>query len=237
MKLTVVVPVHNEEENIFDVISKVEADLRLPFELIVVNDYSVDNTASIVGDLANKYNNIILINNKLDPGFANAIKTGLYNATGEAIVPVMGDLCDDLKIIPVMLEKVLQGYDVVCGSRYVEGGARLGGSKLKGFLSAFAGWSLHKLLGIPTHDIANAFKMYRKEAIDSINIEAKGFEVSMELPLKAYYAGFKITEVPTVWREREKGKSNFRMFNLVPNYLKLYLWAIKKRILKQNAEN
>jgi hypothetical protein len=52
----------------------------------------------------------------------------------------------------------------------------------------------------------------------------------MELPLKAYYAGFKITEVPTVWREREKGKSNFKMFSLVPNYLKFYLWGIKKRI-------
>jgi len=232
MKLTVVIPAHNEEENILDVISKIEADLRLPFELIIVNDHSVDSTPSIVADLAIKYNNISLVDNKLDPGFANAIKTGLYSAKGEVIVPVMGDLCDDLKVIPVMLEKVLEGYDVVCGSRYIKGGARLGGSRLKGFLSAFAGWSLYYLLGIPTHDIANAFKMYRKKVIDSINIEAKGFEISMELPLKAYYAGFKVTEVPTVWRERKKGKSSFRMFNLIPNYLKLYLWAIKKRILK-----
>jgi glycosyltransferase involved in cell wall biosynthesis len=230
MKLTVVIPVHNEEENVLDVISKIETDLILPFELIVVNDHSVDNTASIVRDLANKYNNISLIENKLDPGFANAIKTGLSSAKGEAIVPVMGDLCDDLKVIPVMFDKLLEGYDVVCGCRYIKGGARLGGSKLKGFLSAFAGSSLHYLLGIPTHDIANAFKMYRKKVIDTINIQATGFEVSMELPLKAYYAGFKITEVPTVWRERKKGKSNFRMFNLVPNYLKLYLWAIKKRM-------
>ncbi len=232
MKLTVVIPVHNEEENVLDVITKIEADLRLPFELIVVNDHSVDKTPGIVMDLAKKYNNISLIDNKLDPGFANAIKAGLYGAKGEAIVPVMGDLCDDLKVIPVMLDKISEGYDVVCGSRYIIGGARLGGSKLKGFLSKFAGWSLYYLLGIPTHDIANAFKMYRKEVIDSISIEAKGFEISMELPLKAYYAGFKITEVPTVWHEREKGKSSFRMFNLVPNYLKFYLWAIKKRILK-----
>ncbi len=230
MKLTVVIPVHNEEENILDVISKIEADLILPFELIVVNDHCIDKTSSIVTDLAAKYNNISLIDNKLEPGFANAIKTGLDNAKGEAIVPVMGDLCDDLKLIPVMLDKLSEGYDVVCGSRYIKGGARLGGSKLKGFLSAFAGWSLHKLLGIPTHDIANAFKIYRKEVIDNINIQAKGFEISMELPLKAYYAGFKITEIPTVWHERKKGKSSFKMFNLIPNYLKLYLWAIKKRM-------
>ncbi len=230
MKLSIIIPAHNEEESILEVISKIEVDLRLPFELIVVNDHSVDNTASIVADLANKYNNIILISNKFDPGFANAIKTGLYSASGEAIVLVMGDLCDDLKVIPVMFDKLSEGYDVVCGSRYIKGGARLGGSKLKGFLSAFTGRSLYYLLGIPTHDIANAFKMYRKKVIDSINIEAKGFEISMELPLKAYYAGFKITEVPTVWHERKKGKSSFRMFNLAPNYLKFYLWAIKKRM-------
>jgi glycosyltransferase involved in cell wall biosynthesis len=235
MKLTVVVPAHNESENISEVVSKIETELKFPFELILVNDHSTDETASIVKDLADKYNNISLIENKLEAGFANAIKAGLYSAKGEAIVPVMGDLCDDLKAIPVMLERLLEGYDVVCGSRYIKGGARLGGSRLKGFLSAFTGWSLYYLLGIPTHDIANAFKMYRKKVIDSINIQAKGFEVSMEIPLKAYYAGFKITEVPTVWREREKGKSSFRMFNLAPNYLKFYLWAIKKRVL--NAKN
>jgi len=78
--------------------------------------------------------------------------------------------------------------------------------------------------------VANAFKMYRKRVIDSMNIEAKGFEISMEIPLKAYYAGFKITEVPTIWREREKGKSSFKMLKLTPSYLKFYLWGIKKRI-------
>ena len=86
------------------------------------------------------------------------------------------------------------------------------------------------MLGIPTHDIANAFKMYRKSVLDSIHIEGKGFEISMELLLKAYYSGFKITEVPTVWRERKKGKSSFKMFKLFPKYLRLYLWGIEKQI-------
>ena len=84
--------------------------------------------------------------------------------------------------------------------------------------------------GIPTRDVANAFKMYRKEVIESINIESTGFEVSMELALKAYFNGFKVTEVPTVWREREKGKSSFKIFNLTPNYSRWYLWAVGKRL-------
>jgi len=232
MKLSVVVPAHNEEDNIGSLIAKVESILKIDFELLVVDDHSSDSTARIVLEQSRRFGNIRLIANKLDTGFANTLRTGFANASGELILPLMADLCDDLGTVNLMCAKINQGYDVVCGARYIRGGARIGGSKLKGFLSSLAGWSAYYLLGISTHDIANAFKMYRKKVVDSFSIEAKGFEISMELPLKAYYAGFKITEVPTVWRERNKGKSSFRMFNLIPNYLKLYLWAIKKRILR-----
>jgi len=145
---------------------------------------------------------------------------------------VMGDLCDDIRTIKLMLEKINQGYDIVCGCRYASGGKRLGGSKFKGALSRLGGWTLNLILGIPTHDIANAFKMYRRKVIESIFIESTGFEISMEIPLKGYYAGFKITEVPTTWRERSKGKSNFKVFKLLPSYLRLYLWAIITRLKK-----
>ncbi|HPL82909.1 MAG TPA: glycosyltransferase [Candidatus Omnitrophota bacterium] len=230
MKLSIIIPAYNEEENIASVLEKVEALVDLEHELIVVNDYSTDRTVGIVSDLALKFRNIRLLDNKNNKGFANALKFGFAQARNELIVPVMGDLCDDLNTLKAMAKKIDENYDVVCGSRYIKGGARIGGSKVKGFLSSFAGWSLYYLLGIPTHDVANAFKMYRKKVIDSMNIEAKGFEISMEMPLKAYYSGFRITEVPTIWREREKGKSSFRMFKLTPSYLKFYLWGIKKRI-------
>jgi len=230
MRLSIVIPAYNEEESIAAVINEIESNVRIAHELIVVNDHSTDKTPLIVSELSHKYPGVRLVNNTNDKGFANAIKFGLKEAKNELVIPVMGDLCDDLNTLNSMIEKIESGFDVVCGSRYIKGGARIGGSKIKAFFSCSVGWSLFYLLGIPTHDVANAFKMYRKKVIDSINIEAKGFEISMELPLKAYYAGFKITEVPTVWREREKGKSSFKMFKLIPNYLKFYLWGIKKRI-------
>ncbi|MBU4251607.1 MAG: glycosyltransferase family 2 protein [Candidatus Omnitrophica bacterium] len=230
MKLSIVIPVYNEEESIGQVIEHIESQIKLIFELIVVNDYSSDRTAEIVAGLANKFNNIVLVENKFTPGFANAVKTGLMSAKNEVVVPVMGDLCDDLGTIPFMFEKVTEGFDVVCGARYIKGGARMGGSKIKGFFSFFVGRTMSMFTGIPTRDVSNAFKMYRKEVIESINIESAGFEVSMELALKAYFNGFKITEVPTVWREREKGKSSFKMFNLTPNYFRWYLWAIGKKL-------
>lgn len=232
MKLSIVIPAHNEEDNIAGVLDKIEESLDLDYELVVVNDHSSDSTAEIVNKMAQKYNNIRLVNNSLDKGFANALKTGFSSVNTELFIPVMGDLCDDLSTIKAMFIKINEGYDVVCGARYIKGASRLGGSRLKGFLSYFAGWSLYYLLGVPTHDIANSFKMYSKKILDGITIESKGFEISMEMTLKAHYLGYKMTEVPTVWRERTKGKSSFKIFRFLPAYLKLYFWAILKRIRK-----
>jgi len=232
VRFSIVIPAHNEEENIGEVLAKIEIVLSgLDYELIVVNDHSIDLTGEIVKELALRYPNIRLVENVRDKGFANAIQTGFSSINTEVVIPVMGDLCDDLASIKSMLVKIEEGYDIVCGSRYSKGGERLGGSKFKGFLSSTAGRSLHFILGIPTNDIANAFKMYRKKVIDAVKLEAKGFDISMEIPVKAYYMGFKIAEVPTVWRERTKGKSTFKVFKLLPGYLKIYFWAIWKRII------
>ena len=228
MKLSIIIPAHNEQDNIVDIINRIEQSIDITHELVVVNDHSTDKTAELVNKLAKVYNNIRLVENKLDQGFANTIKTGFKNATGDVVVTIMADLCDDLSTIKAMLNRINEGYDIICGSRYIKGGLRIGGSRLKGLFSTFAGWSLYYLLGLPTHDIANAFKMYRKKVLDTIDINSNSFEISMEIPLKAYYLGFKITEVPTVWRERKKGKSSFKMFKLFPNYLKLYIWGIFK---------
>lgn len=233
MKLSVIVPAYNEEENIGSLIDNVQSSLKIDFELVIVNDHSLDNTAKIVVNKINDFKNINLVENNLKPGFANALRTGFLNSKGDVVIPLMADLCDDLGTVEKMYKKINEGYDIVCGSRYMPGGARDGGSRLKSFLSSLGGRSLNVILGVPTRDIANAFKMYRREVINAIDIKAKGFEISMELPLKAYYLGFKITEVPTVWRERQKGKSSFKIFKLLPSYLKLYVWGIYKSILRR----
>ena len=233
MKLSIIIPAYNEQENIAEIIKKIEATLDISYELVVVNDYSTDKTQRLVESLLDEYKNISLIDNKFEPGFANAIKTGFLSAKAGVVVPVMGDLCDDLETIKKMYLKIIDGYDIVCASRYSKGGRRLGGSKLKAFLSCWGGRSISYFVGIPTKDIANAFKMYKKKVIESIDIKSKGFEVSMELPIKAYYLGFKITEVPTTWRERTKGESSFKVFKLLPRYLSIYFWALGKRFGKK----
>jgi len=232
MKISIIIPTYNEEDNIANLINKIANNVNLGYELVIIDDYSTDSTYRLVEELSRQYTTIKLVRNNQEPGFANAIITGFNSSNTEVVVPLMADLCDDLSTIKKMLDKMNEGYDIVCGSRYIKGGVRLGGSKIKGFFSYFVGRSLSYLLGLPTTDITNAFKMYKKKVIDRIDIRSNGFEISMEIPLKAYYLGYKITEVPTVWRERTKGKSSFRIFKLMPAYLKLYLWAIFKKITK-----
>jgi len=230
MKLSVVVPVHNEQDNITEIVTRIESMLDCPHELIIVNDHSTDASEKLLIELSQRFENMRVINNHFDKGFANALRAGFDNACGEIVMPVMGDSCDDLTSVGPMLEKIKQGYDVVCGSRYIKGGGRLGGSRLKGFLSWAAGKTIRFFLRVPTSDITNAYKVYRKEVLDKITIQSEGFEISMEIPLKAYFLRFKITEVPTVWKERKKGKSSFRIPRLLPHYIRLYIWAIARKM-------
>lgn len=230
MELSIVIPVYNEEENISYTIERLENNLDIKHQIIIVNDHSEDKTKEVVEEIRKRYRNISIIDNKNLKGFANALRAGFSAVDFELIVPVMADLCDDPSTIEKMYKKINQGYDIVCGSRYMRGGKKIGGPFLKSFFSRFVSISLHILTKIPTHDITNAFKMYRKEVIENIDIKSKGFEISIEIPLKAYFKGYRITEIPTVWKERTKGKSNFRIIRLIPNYLRWYLWAIWKRI-------
>ncbi|MGQ9631409.1 MAG: glycosyltransferase [bacterium] len=227
MKLSVVIPAHNEEEIIEKTLIDLESKLDIEHDVIVVNDHSTDNTCSVVEKLMKSYPNIRLVHNQREGGFVNALKAGFENVESGVIVPVMADLCDDPLTIKVMYKKIIDdGYDVVCGSRYMKGGNKIGGPFLQTFFSRFVGWTIYWLTGIPTHDVSNAFKMYKKEVLDNIEIEEAGFAVSMEIAIKAYYKGYKIIEVPTTWRDRTAGASKFRIFRVAKNYIKWYLWAI-----------
>ncbi len=232
MNISIIIPVHYDEDSIGEVIKAIEQHVDAEYEIVVVDDHSNDRTADIVKNLTLTYKNIHLVQNNKEPGFANALKTGFDNARSDIVIPVMADLCDDPDTINRMYEKALEGFDIICGSRYVRGGRKLGGSLVKSFFSRFVGVSLHFFTAIPTHDISNSFKLYRKKVIESIDIESSGFEIYAEIPLKAYFLGYKITEIPTTWLNRKEGESKFGIFKHGSRYLKLYLWAIWKKISK-----
>ncbi len=230
MKVSIVIPVHNEQDSIVNTIRRLEGALNFEHEVVVVNDHSGDKTLEVLNPLISEIPFLKLVDNKKAQGFANTLNAGFQLARGEYVVCVMADLCDDPLLIPVMFEKIKEGFDIVCGSRYMKKGERIGGPKLKAFFSRFFSLSLHSLIGVPTHDIANSFKMYRRQVLEDIKTESKGFEISVEIPLKAFFAGYKISEVPTIWTERKSGESKFHLSKQGLAYLRLYLWAMGRKV-------
>ena len=226
MDLTIVIPARDEEENILHTLSLITDRVKTPHRIIVVNDHSKDKTAQIVREFARSHPHVELVDNASPPGFASAVKTGFRAAPQGAIVTVMADHCDEPETIDAMFLKIQEGFDVVCASRYMPGGRKIGGRFLQSFFSRLVGMSLRILARIPTHDVSNAFKMYTKEVLDSVKIQEKGFAMSMEITVKAYFQGFRITEVPTTWKDRTAGKSHFRIVRVGSHYLRLYLLAL-----------
>jgi glycosyltransferase involved in cell wall biosynthesis len=226
--LDIVVPVYNEGKNIrslFGEIGKVEVEKSV----VLVYDFEGDDTVPAVLELQGACGfPVRIVRNAYGNGALNAIKTGLFASDNEACVVLMADLSDSIGIIPDMLSKIREGYDVVCGSRYMAGGSYVGGNMLKKLLSMAAGLSLRVLAGVPTHDITNSFKMYSRNLLNNVLIESTGgFELGMEIVVKAYCSGCRITELPSRWRDRAEGESRFKLREWLPHYLHWYWYCLK----------
>jgi len=227
--LGIIVPVYNEAENITATLTAIEENVSTAHKIYIVYDFDEDNTLPVAKSLLNKGLPIEFLKNPIR-GVANAIKTGLRKANGDYLLVTMADMSDDYSVVDKMCSLMSQGYDIVCGSRYIKGGKQIGGPLLKKSLSRLAGVSLKYFAGLPTFDATNSFKLYRKEMLEQIAIESDaGFEIGIEIVVKAHFAGFRITEVPCIWTDRQKGTSRFKILKWAPKYLRWYFYALKKR--------
>ncbi len=224
--LSIVIPVYNEGENILPTLDSIKKKVKTLHKIYIVYDFEEDTTVPVVKNLPE----IKLLKNKYGRGALNAIKTGLEEAQGETVLVTMGDMSDDYSIVDTMYKRIENGAGVVCGSRYMKGGKQIGGPPLKTFLSRMAGISLCFLSRIPTHDISNSYKMYAKQVLNDIKIESTGgFEIGMEITIKAYLNKYKIEEIPTTWTDRADGKSNFKLAKWLPKYLYWYFYLLLRK--------
>ena len=227
--LDIIAPVYNEAENIEHLFVEIASKIKVAKRVLLVYDSDEDDTLPVVALIKEQYDfPIELKKNHYGKGVLNAIKTGLDTATAEAVLVTMADLSDDLGKVDEMYHLAQNGHDLVCGSRYMKGGKQLGGPLLKKTLSRIAGVSLHYVTGIPTHDVTNSFKLYTRCLFDAFRIESTGgFELGMELTVKAYVNGYRIAEIPTTWNDRTAGTSNFKMWNWIPRYLHWYFFCVR----------
>ena len=222
--LSVVIPVYNEGENVAPTLRGVVEHTHVrPLEVLVVHDFDEDTTVPVVKRLQADMPELRLHRNTLGRGALNALKSGLRAARAPYVLVTMGDGSDDPGDIDAMYGLARGGADVVAGSRYVRGGHQHGGPLLKRTMSRAAGLSLHWLGGLPVHDATSNFRLYSKRLLNQVTIESRGgFELGLELTVKAYRLGLPVAEVPTTWRDRTEGESRFKLWEWLPRYLHWY---------------
>ncbi len=226
-KIDIVLPVYREEGNIAEVLMQIKEQVKTPHRMIVVWQDRRDPTMRILTLLKRTMKNLELVECKDGVGVVKALRAGYRHARAPIVVTMMADLSDDASDIDKMVALMNKGYDVVAASRYHRRGKRVGGPRMKGFLSHFACWTLSHIFHFPTTDATNAFRVFRRSFLQSETIESLGgFELPLELTVKAFRKGLRIGEVPTIWHERSSGKSKFKLVEWFPQYLRWYSMAV-----------
>ena len=222
-ELSIVMPVFNEGEAAESVIRAITRDVHTPHEVIVVYDFDEDTTVPVIERLATELPAVRGHRNALGRGVLNAMKAGIAESGGAYVLITMSDGSDESHIVDSMVTLARNGADIVAASRYMPGGRQVGGPLFKRTMSRAAGLTLHWFAGVGTHDSTSNFKLYRRSFLDSITIESEaGFELALELTVKATLAGRTVAEVPTTWRDRTAGQSNFKIRKWLPHYVRWY---------------
>jgi dolichol-phosphate mannosyltransferase len=231
VELAIVLPVYNEGEAVEPVLRSIAAEVKTPHDLVVVYDFDGDTTVPVIERLRGEIPGLRGLRNDLGRGVLNAMKAGIAGTTAPLVLISMADGSDEPEIVDAMVERARDGADVVAASRYMSGGGQIGGPLVKRLLSRTAGLTLHWFAGVPTHDPTNNFKLYARRFLDTVTIESTaGFELALELTVKATIGGATVAELPTTWRDRTAGQSNFKFRQWLPHYLHWYWTAMRARL-------
>ena len=229
--LEIIIPVYNEGKNIIKVFDHLQINIKNKFIILLCYDHEDDDLFLYLNELKKKNINFKLIKNKFF-GPCGAVKTGfLFSDADIKIVYPVDDLING-NIIDKMVQNYNEGYDIVAPSRFMKGGSMKKCPLVKSILVRFASFTLYHLSSIPIEDASNVFRLFSKKILNKYEIESKlGFAYSLELLVKAHRDGFKITQIPSSWEERELGKSKFRILKWIKEYLKWYFYGLRTNFI------
>ncbi len=231
VELSVVMPVYNEGENVVATLVSLDRAVRTPREILIVHDFDGDTTIPVVQRLQASIPGLVLLRNDLGRGVLHAMRAGIAASHSPYVLITMADGSDEYDRVDEMIALARAGADIVAASRYMRGGRQVGGPRLKRLLSRTAGLTLHWFAGVPIHDPTSNFKLYSQRFLEHVTIESTaGFELALELSVKASLEGRTLAEVPTTWRDRTAGESRFRLRTWLPHYLRWYLLALRGRV-------
>ena len=230
-KISIVIPVYNEEENVpilYERLKEVLESLPYDYEIVFVNDGSTDRTGEILEEIAKKDKKVKVIEFARNFGQTPAMVAGMDYATGDVIITMDGDLQNDPKDIPRLLEKIEEGYDVVSGWRKNRKDAAVS-RKLP---SKIANWLIGKLTGVKIHDYGCTLKAYRSDVIKRVRLYG---ELHRFIPALASTVTSvdRIIEIPVEHHPRIYGKSKYgisRTFKVISDLF--FIWFMKRFLQK-----
>ena len=233
-ELDILIPVFNEDKTIVKTIKNILSEVKYDYKIFICYDYEEDPTIKIINDNFPNNSRIDFIKN-FSKGFNNALISGFKNTSGVAVLIYMADDHINHNIINLCYEKFNNGFNVVCPSRFVKGGKMIGNPFLKGIVTRMVSFFLFHFTSFPVKDSTNSFRLFSRELINKVNIESdKGFTLSLELTAKAHRLGCKMIEIPSIWMERDKGKSRFKLFSFILPYTKWLFYIIKTSVAFKN---
>jgi len=205
MKLSVVVPLYFEEENVelmHQSIANAISPLEIKYEIIFVDDGSTDNTFAIAKEIAKRDANLKVIKFRKNYGQTPAMAAGIDHAKGDIIITMDGDLQNDPADIPLLLQKIEEGYDIVVGWRHKRQDKLI----TRKIPSKIANWIIGKITGVPIKDNGCSLKAYKRSIIQQIPLYS---EMHRFIPAMTSIAGTTIAEIKVRHHARQFGESKY----------------------------
>ena len=238
MKLSIVIPAHNEVEAIRPTVHNLHARLvsdNIDHEILVVNDHSTDGTETVLQQLCVEIPQLRYLNSNDSPGFGLAVRTGLDHYKGDAVAIYMADSSDRPEDLSLFFQTLIsKDVDCVFGSRFIPGGKLVDYPWPKLALNRCANTFIRLLFGIRFNDVTNAFKLYKRHVIDGLRpFLSHHFNLTVELPLKAIVRGYRYAVVPNHWINRKSGESKLKIKEMGSRYLFIVLYCLIEKWLSR----
>lgn len=232
MKISVIIPMYNEEDNVMLTLTNVKEVLSKyeDHEVIVIDDGSSDDTYKLAEQFKSNNSNFHILKHPVNMGMGRALRTGFEKAEGDVIVTIDADLSYEPSYIPILIEELDESNDIIIGSQYMDGGKTEDIPPLRLFVSKMANRIVGYAMTEDISTVTGVLRAYKKEVLDSVELESSGTEINPEILAKAKAVGFNIKEIPVTLKGRKLGKSKVKFRSTTVSHL-LFSFNEKPMIL------
>lgn len=228
-KFDIIIPIYNEGYSIIKLLKLIKTKLKKEkFNVILCYDSKKDDVFKYIKEIK-KIKIPIFFSKNFSTGPCTAVISGLKKSKSLCKIVYPADDFINITLISKMQKLHFSNQsDIVVASRFIKGGSMKGCPLLKSIIVRLASWSLYTFSSIPVKDASNGFRLFSSNLLKKVKLESRlGFAYSLELLVKCERLGLKIDEIPAKWEERTDGKSNFKIFKWLRQYLKWYYYGLE----------